>query len=88
MSDVRDWRTQGPLQRLQQRAFLCAQIRSFFASRGVTEVVTPVLSSAANTDLQIEVFSSQSLTLGNPILPSFSLAGSPVLQVTVVCEFL
>lgn len=62
MSGMLDWRMNGPLQLLQQRAFLCAQIRAFFAARHVTEVVTPVLSSAANTDLQIAVFSSQSLT--------------------------
>ena len=62
MTTRHDWRMNSPLQRLQQRAFLCAQIRAFFAARQVTEVVTPVLSSAANTDLQIDVFSSQPLT--------------------------
>lgn len=61
MSDASGWRCLGPLQRLRQRAFLCAQIRSFFAARSVTEVVTPVLSAAGNTDVQIEVFSSDGL---------------------------
>jgi len=61
MSQATDWSPNGPLQLIQQRAFLCSKIRSFFIEKKVLEVETPVLSSAANTDLQIEVFSSQSL---------------------------
>ncbi len=56
------WRFDGPLHLLQQRAFLLSAIRRFFAAREVLEVETPVLSSAANTDVQIEMFSSQSIT--------------------------
>ena len=41
---------------LRQRAALNACIRDFFATRGVLEVETPVLSSAGNTDPNIESF--------------------------------
>lgn len=55
------WRFKGPLRLLQQRAFLLAAIRQFFAHKGLLEVETPVLASAANTDVQIEVFASQAI---------------------------
>jgi lysyl-tRNA synthetase class 2 len=50
--------TQCPLQRLKQRAFLLAKIRQYFASENVLEVETPILSSAGNTDIHIESFTS------------------------------
>lgn len=56
---------QSPLELLKQRAFLLSAIRDFFRQREVLEVETPVLSSAANTDLQIEVFQTQALTENN-----------------------
>lgn len=68
MIDHQDWRFQSPLQVLKQRAFLLAEIRAFFAAKDVMEVETPILSSAANTDLQIAVFSTQ------PILKSEQFA--------------
>ncbi len=43
---------------LRRRATLLAQIRTFFAEREVMEVETPLLCSAANTDPQIESFST------------------------------
>ena len=46
---------------IQQRAFLCAEIRRFFADRQVLEVSTPVLSRHGNTDVQIEMFQTQAL---------------------------
>ncbi len=46
---------------LQQRAFLCAEIRRFFAARQVLEVTTPVLSHHGNTDVHIEMFQTQAL---------------------------
>lgn len=53
--------TQTQLFALQQRAFLYRQIRHFFAQRKVLEVETPILSSAANSDVEIEVFSTQAI---------------------------
>ncbi len=43
---------------LQLRARLYALIRAFFAERQVLEVETPILSAAANTDPNIESFST------------------------------
>ena len=44
---------------LQLRARLNAAIRDFFTERGVLEVETPVLSEAANTEPNIESFSTR-----------------------------
>lgn len=44
------WRPTAPRKILVLRARLLARIRAFFAERGVLEVETPVLSSAAATD--------------------------------------
>lgn len=44
---------------LQRRADLYALIRRFFADRGVLEVETPILSSGANTDPNIQSFSTR-----------------------------
>ncbi|MHC1480619.1 EF-P lysine aminoacylase EpmA [Frateuria aurantia] len=41
---------------LRQRARVQARLRSFFEARGVTEVETPILSEAGNTDPNIESF--------------------------------
>ncbi len=41
---------------LRQRARVYARLRAFFEARGVTEVETPVLSEAGNTDPNIESF--------------------------------
>lgn len=42
--------------RLRERARIHALLRDFFAARGVLEVVTPILSKAANSDPNIESF--------------------------------
>jgi lysyl-tRNA synthetase class 2 len=49
-----DWRPTATLDALRQRAVLVARTREFFAARGVLEVETPVLSTGAPTDPQIE----------------------------------
>jgi len=59
MTVKNSWQFSSPLQVIKQRAFLYEQVRQFFSQRGVTEVETPVLSQFGNTDLQIDVFSSQ-----------------------------
>ncbi len=58
-----DWKSQCPLQTLKQRAFLMSKIREYFAHHNVLEVETPILSSAGNTDVNIESFTSQSINL-------------------------
>ena len=47
------------LEAIRLRARLYALIRQFFAERGVLEVETPVMSAAANTDPNIESFSTR-----------------------------
>lgn len=61
-NNTASWKFNGPLSLLQQRAFLLSAIRRFFQTKLVLEVETPVLSSAANTDVHIEMFASQSIT--------------------------
>ncbi len=60
-NNLGSWRFNGPLCLLKQRAFLLSSIRGFFAAKSVLEVETPILSSAANTDVQIGTLSSQSI---------------------------
>ena len=55
------WKSQCALDVLKQRAFLLAQIRQYFANNGVLEVETPILSSAGNTDINIESFTSEAI---------------------------
>lgn len=47
------------LDRLRLRAKTYARLRAFFAERGVTEVETPILSAAGNTDPNIQSFSTR-----------------------------
>jgi lysyl-tRNA synthetase class 2 len=44
------WRPSASIDTLKRRARLLARVRDFFAERGVLEVETPMLSSAATTD--------------------------------------
>lgn len=53
-----DWRPSGSLEAMRLRASLYAEIRGFFAARGVLEVETPVLSEAGNTEPNIDSFST------------------------------
>lgn len=50
------WRPAASLENLRARAALLAEIRVFFADRGVLEVETPIASRAAATDPAIEGF--------------------------------
>ncbi|MBL4661606.1 MAG: hypothetical protein JKY19_14700 [Alcanivoracaceae bacterium] len=47
---------------LKQRAFLMSKIREYFALKNVLEVETPILSSAGNTDINIENFTSEKIS--------------------------
>jgi lysyl-tRNA synthetase class 2 len=49
-----DWRPCAELAALRARARLLAELRAFFAERGVLEVETPILSAAGNPDPAIE----------------------------------
>jgi lysyl-tRNA synthetase class 2 len=53
---MKDWKPTATHKAMHLRARLNALIRKFFAERGVLEVETPMLSSAGNTDVNIESF--------------------------------
>ena len=53
-----NWQPAATLQTLRQRAALLAQVRRFFSARQVLEVETPILSKAANTEPQVESFTT------------------------------
>src|SRR5258708_31281494 len=61
-----DWRPTASLAALQRRARMLAQVREFFASRGVLEVETPILSAGAVSDPQIESLTTRVAGMTGP----------------------
>src|SRR3984893_2425039 len=61
-----DWRPTVSLAALQRRARMLAQVRGFFAARGVLEVETPVLSAGAVSDPQIESLTTRVAGMTGP----------------------
>ncbi|HWZ92392.1 MAG TPA: EF-P lysine aminoacylase EpmA [Polyangiaceae bacterium] len=61
-----DWRPTASLVALQRRARMLAQVREFFASRGVLEVETPILSAGAVSDPQIESLATRVAGMTGP----------------------
>jgi len=64
------WKAVSDIENMQKRARMLQSIRAFFAERNVLEVDTPVLSTAAITDLHIESFATSTS-------PAFYLQTSP-----------
>ncbi|HLZ98830.1 MAG TPA: amino acid--tRNA ligase-related protein, partial [Steroidobacteraceae bacterium] len=60
------WRPTASLDALQRRARMLAQVREFFASRGVLEVETPILSAGAVSDPQIESLTTRVAGMAGP----------------------
>ncbi|MEJ2343836.1 MAG: EF-P lysine aminoacylase EpmA [Gammaproteobacteria bacterium] len=56
MNPDKGWSPSASLEALRMRAALLAEIRAFFAERGVLEVETPVLSHAGATDPNLDSF--------------------------------
>lgn len=59
MTQGSHWRPVASLENLERRARILQSIRAFFAERGVVEVETPILSTAAITDPHLESFTTQ-----------------------------
>src|SRR3989344_3166207 len=57
--DFMDWRPAASLEVLKLRARLLERIRAFFSARGVLEVETPILSTAAVTDPMLASFTAR-----------------------------
>lgn len=72
-----DWQPSAKLHNLQLRAHLLRSIRQFFLQRGVLEVETPVLSSAAPTDPSIESIQAQLQVAGSVQATPVFLQTSP-----------
>jgi lysyl-tRNA synthetase class 2 len=62
-----DWPPTATLAALRRRARMLAQVREFFAARGVLEVETPVLSAGAVSDPQIESLTTRVAGLAQPL---------------------
>ncbi|WP_261642383.1 elongation factor P--(R)-beta-lysine ligase [Erwinia mallotivora] len=59
MSDTASWLPSAPIANLLKRAAIIAEIRRFFADRGVLEVETPAMSQATVTDIHLFPFQTR-----------------------------
>lgn len=62
------WRPSAALDVLKRRARMRERLRAFFSARGVLEVDTPALSTAATTDLHLQSFSCRTAGPGTRAL--------------------
>lgn len=72
-----DWRPAVSLERLRQRAELLDRVRAFFRARGLLEVETPVLSTAAVTDANLESLAAEYQGPGAPAVGRLYMQTSP-----------
>ncbi|MDX7992440.1 elongation factor P--(R)-beta-lysine ligase [Xenorhabdus littoralis] len=59
MNEVANWQPSAPIANLLKRAEILAEIRRFFADRGVLEIETPAMSQATVTDVHLVPFQTQ-----------------------------
>ncbi|CNI03285.1 lysyl-tRNA synthetase [Yersinia aldovae] len=59
MSETASWQPSAPIANLLKRAAIMAEIRRFFADRGVLEVETPTMSQATVTDVHLVPFETR-----------------------------
>lgn len=59
MSDTASWQPSASIANLLKRAAILAEIRRFFADRGVPEVETPAMSQATVTDVHLFPFETR-----------------------------
>ena len=72
-----EWRPSAAIDNIRHRAKSYAQIRAFFAARGVLEVDTPIMSHAAVTDPHLASVSAYFQTLGSSQTQTCYLQTSP-----------
>ncbi len=75
--DGGNWRPTATVEALRLRAEVLANIRSFFAERGVLEVETPVLGAATVTDINLQSLTSRFCGPGSPDGRNLFLQTSP-----------
>ncbi|EQC00581.1 elongation factor P--(R)-beta-lysine ligase [Photorhabdus temperata] len=59
MSETANWQPSAPVANLLKRATVLAEIRRFFAERGVLEVETPAMGQSTVTDIQLFSFQTE-----------------------------
>ncbi|HBE4228403.1 TPA: elongation factor P--(R)-beta-lysine ligase, partial [Escherichia coli] len=59
MSETASWQPSASIPNLLKRATIMAEIRRFFADRGVLEVETPCMSQATVTDIHLVPFETR-----------------------------
>lgn len=59
MSETATWQPSASIPNLLKRAAIMAEIRRFFADRGVLEVETPCMSQATVTDIHLVPFETR-----------------------------
>ncbi|AJI94598.1 EF-P lysine aminoacylase GenX [Yersinia ruckeri] len=59
MSETASWQPSAPIANLLKRAAIMAEIRRFFADRGVLEIETPAMSQATVTDIHLSPFETR-----------------------------
>ena len=64
MSETASWQPSASIPNLLKRAAIMAEIRRFFADRGVLEVETPCMSQATVTDIHLVPLRHVSLAPG------------------------
>lgn len=65
MSETATWQPSASIPNLLKRAAIMAEIRRFFADRGVLEVETPCMSQATVTDIHLVPFETR--FVGRPL---------------------
>ncbi|WP_254275375.1 EF-P lysine aminoacylase EpmA [Halomonas sp. 3H] len=63
---VPDWQPTASIETLRDRARLIAEVRAFFAERGVLEVESPVLGHGGSTDPHLASLSARATTPAGP----------------------